>query len=68
MKMRIARDLTDGYIFIDSNSTHDFYIRKVNKGWYCYEFEKGTNINITMAGFNTKKAAIASAKCWATWM
>ena len=67
--MYIKRDLTDGYIKITSNEDYDFYVRKsTNKNWYTYAILRGTDVQSTMAGFNTKKSAIHCAETWATWM
>jgi len=67
--MRIERNLADGYRLIASNNNNDFYIKKVaDREWFAYCFEKNTNINTTMAGFNTKKAATRCALMWAGWM
>lgn len=67
--MRIERNLADGYRLIASNNNNDFYIKKVaDREWFAYCFEKNTNINTTMAGFNTKKAATRCALKWAGWM
>lgn len=67
--MRIERNLADGYRLIASNNNNDFYIKKVaDREWFAYCFEKNTNINTTMAGFNTKKAATRCALIWAGWM
>lgn len=66
--MRIERNLADGYRLIASNNNNDFYIRKVGKEWYTYAMEKNTNINTTMAGFDTKKAATRCALMWVGWM
>lgn len=67
-KMRIERNLADGYKLVASNDKHDFYIRKAGKDWYTYAMEKDTNINTTMAGFSTKKAAKNCAFTWLGWM
>jgi len=66
--MKIERNLADGYKLMASNEKHDFYIRKTGKDWYTYAMEKDTNINTTMAGFRTKKAATTAALAWAGWM
>lgn len=67
--MRIERNLADGYKLIASNNNNDFYIKKVdNRTWFTYCMEKNTNISTTMAGFNTKKAAVKCAFKWAEWM
>ena len=67
-KMNIKRDLADGYIKIAENEVNDFYIRKCgNSQWYTYTMIKGTDVNTTMAGFSTKKAAKHCAEVWATW-
>jgi hypothetical protein len=67
--MRIERNLADGYRLIASNNNNDFYIKKIaDRSWFAYCFEKNTNINTTMAGFNTKKAAAKCALMWAGWM
>lgn len=67
-KMEIKRNLADGYRLMASNNKHDFYIRKVGKEWYTYAMNRGTNLNTTMAGFRTKKAAATAALTWAGWM
>lgn len=64
--MRIARNLNE-MIKITSNEKYDFYIKKVNREWFTYTMEKDTNINVTMAGFSTKKVATNAAHSWATW-
>lgn len=68
--MNIERNLQDGYKKVAENETLDFYIRKCATGrtWYLYAMVKGTNINITMAGFGTKKSATHAAEVWASWM
>ena len=66
--MRIERNLADGYRLMASNNSYDFYIRKAGKDWYTYAMEKNTNINVTMAGFSTKKAATHAALIWLGWM
>lgn len=67
--MRIERNLADGYRLIASNNNNDFYIKKVaDRSWFAYCFEKNTNINTTMAGFTTKKAATRCALIWVGWM
>lgn len=66
--MMIKRDLTDGYIKVAENEVNDFYIRKCENGlWYAFAMIKGTDVNTTMAGFFTKKAAKGCAEIWATW-
>lgn len=65
--MNIKRDLADGYIKVAENEVNDFYIRKCGKDWYTYTMIKDTDINTTMAGFTTKKAAKHCAEVWATW-
>lgn len=63
--MRIERNLADGYKLIASNNHNDFYIKKIaDRRWVAYCFEKNTNINTTMAGFDTKKAAVRCALLW----
>lgn len=66
--MRIRRNLADGYRLMATNEKHDFYIRKTGGEWYTYAMDKGTDINTTMAGFSTKKAAAHAALLWAGWM
>ena len=66
--MRIERNLADGFKLIATNEKYDFYIRKAGKDWYTYAMEKDTNINTTMAGFSTKRAATEAANAWKGWM
>lgn len=66
--MRIEKNLADGYKLMASNNAYDFYIRKAGKDWYAYAMEKNTNINITMAGFSTKRSAVRAVFTWVGWM
>lgn len=66
--MNLKRNLADGYIKVAENKTNYFYIKKINAKWYTFTIERETETNTTMASFSTKKAAIACANCWATWM
>ena len=68
-QMKIERNLADGYKLMASNEKHDFYIKRVDANcWFTYAMDRGTNLNTTMAGFRTKKAATTAALAWAGWM
>ena len=66
--------INDNYLKVAENDTHDFYITssKWGGGWYVFATRKGNHPanpkNRVLAAQRTKKAAIATAEHWATWM
>ena len=65
--------MTQTYTLISQNSDFDFFIcnQKLGNYWYTIAVYKGKtpeDDDRTIAGFCTKKTAIAAAKKWATWM
>lgn len=60
------------YIKVTENSAHDFYVVHLQSGWYTFATRKGahpaSSEGRTMAGFTTKKAAVAACHSWAVWM
>ena len=61
------------YIAICSNSTHDFYVAKLgDRRWFTYAWHTGVAagscVADVMAGFTTKRAAVAAAHAWTEWV
>lgn len=50
------------------NALYDFYIHKVGSVWYTEALLHGTNQSAVMAGFSTRKMAVAAATAWMGWM
>lgn len=54
-----------------SNHFYNFFIQKGYNNWYVIAIPQGETIedgHQVLAGFKTKKAAIACAEVWRSWM
>lgn len=64
--------MTINFTLIDSNDILNFYIAKLPSGWFAFACEKDRDPQDpegrSMAGFSTKKVAVAACHNWAQRM
>ena len=65
----VEQDLSR-FTLIAANPKYDFYYstHKLGAWWYTIACQRGTNRQVTIGGFTTRKTAKWCAAIWSTWM